>query len=1200
MSDNFAHLHVHSAYSMLDGKSDLDALMSRAAELGQPAVAITDHGNLHGAYEAYKMGQKYDVKSIVGIEAYTAPGTTSRLDKTRVLWGDGGGDDVSGNGAYHHITLWAENNTGLRNMFRLSSRASLEGFYRQPRIDRELLDELHDGIIGTTGCPSGEVQTWLRLGHYDNALAAAAELRDIFGADNFFLELMDHGLDIENRVREDLLRIGRTLQLPLVATNDLHYVAQEDAAAHDAMLCVQSGSKLADENRFKFSGDDYYLKTAAEMRALFHELPDACDNTLLIAERCNTSFTEGADLMPRYPVPDGETIPSWFAKEVQTGLHQRYPAGIPDDRQQQADYEIKVITDMGFPGYFLVTADFIQWAKQQGIRVGPGRGSAAGSIVAYALGITDLDPIEHGLFFERFLNPERKSMPDIDVDFDDTRRGEVIQYVADKYGADHVSQLVTFGKVKAKAAIKDATRILGKPYGLGDKITKLYPAPIVGRDMPLAGVFDPTHERYSEAADLHALIKDDADVREVMDVARGLEGVIRQTGVHAAGVILGAEPLMDHIPVMKRESDGAIITQFDQKTCETLGLLKMDFLGLRNLTVINEALRLIAHQTGQAPNLDELPLDDPDTYALLSRGDTLGVFQLDGGPMRSLLRAMKPDNFEDISAVLALYRPGPMGANAHISYADRKNDRAPITPIHPALADALEPILGVTYGLIVYQEQVMAIAQQLAGYSLGKADQLRRAMGKKDPAVLQAEYGTFADGMRERGFPDDAIETLWGVLLPFSDYAFNKAHSAAYGMVSYYTAWLKTHHTAAYMAALLTSTSGDKDKAAVYLDECRKLGIEVLPPCVNESGGNYTPVDATRIRVGLTSIRNIGQGVVDQIVQRRDNNPYTSFEHFLNATLDAGVNKRAVESLIKAGGFDSLHDNRAALHSIHAEAVDACAKMRRKAAAGQVDMFAHEKDVVAVPVPTDIPDWDRSTRLNHERDMLGQYVSDHPLRGMQQSLDKHSDGPIAEQFPPGHPPARRTGTVTIAGIITAVTTKRTKKAGDPYVIVTVEDTTSSVEVTAFPNTYKRNPDLWAADSVIAAKVRVEMREGDTYALHASSVRSVTPKPDSDTGAPTSKRSAVQAPQPATAPVPAVPAPAAIHLTLDSATCDAHLLTTITALLRDHPGEIPVSFHYRTGDDITPLSISQEYRISLNPPAVLYELKGLLGSDSVTY
>ena len=655
---------------MLDGAAKIDDLAKEVARHGDGAIAMTDHGNVFGAFDFYKTMTSEGVKPIIGIEAYVAP--ESRLEKRRVKWADGGDDDVSGGGAYTHMTILAENNTGLANLFRLSSLAWLEGFYYKPRMDREILAAHSSGLIATTGCVGGEVQTRLRMGAYQEARAAAAEFRDIFGPDNYYVELMEHGIEIEKRVKEDLLRLAKDLGLPLVATNDLHYTYPGDSKHHAALLAVQSNSTLNDPKRFKFEGEEFYLKDAKEMRRLFKDLEIACDNTLLIAERCNVTLRENENLLPKFPVPAGESEDSWLIKEAERGLRERFPAGIPVGYKERLDFELSVMTNMGFAGYFLVVADLVSHAKREGIRVGPGRGSAAGSLVSFSLGITALDPIKHRLLFERFLNPDRISMPDIDLDFDERRRSEMIRYATSKYGDDRVAQIITFGTIKSKQAIKDATRVLAYPYVLGEKLTKALPPSIMGKDISLAGVFDESNERYQEASEFRNLYLSDADAKTVIDMARGLEGLKRQFGVHAAGVILSREPLMDVIPVLRRETDGAIITQFDMGACESTGLLKMDFLGLRNLSVLDDCLLNIEKNQGKKVVLEDLPLEDKKTFELLARGETLGVFQLDSAPIRALLRSMAPDSFEDISAVIALYRPGPMGVNAHNDYADRK------------------------------------------------------------------------------------------------------------------------------------------------------------------------------------------------------------------------------------------------------------------------------------------------------------------------------------------------------------------------------------------------------------------------------------------------------------------------------------------------------------------------------------------------
>src|SRR3954464_13296443 len=716
---------------------------------------------------------------------------------------------------------------------------------------------------------------------------------------------MDHGISIEKRVRDDLLKLGKQLGIPPLATNDSHYNNPEDAAAQEALLCVNSGSRLSEPTysqggrRFAFEGTGYYIKSAAEMRELWgsQDLMEACDNTLLVAERCSVEFTESTGgYMARADIPAGETEESWFRKEVWRGIEMRYPGErLTQEVKDRVEMELAIISQKGYCGYYLVVADFIQWSKDNGIRVGPGRGSGAGSIAAYALRITDLCPLEHGLFFERFLNPERPSMPDFDIDFDDHRRGEVIQYVTEKYGAERVAQIATFGRIKAKAAIKDAARILDHGFAIGDRITKALPADVMGKSVKLKELFDPESKRYAKGGEFRALYDQDPDVRRIYEVATGLEGQIRQTGVHAAGVIMSSEPLLDIVPLMDPKQDGAVITQFEYPMCESLGLVKMDFLGLSNLHTLEDAVANIKANRGEHVVLEELPFDDKPTYELMGRGDTLGVFQLDGGGMRSLLRLMQPDKFADITAVSALYRPGPMGADSHNKDARRKNGREPIEPIHPALAEALEPVLGETYGLIVYQEQVMAIAQALAGFSLGAADNMRRAMGKKDAEKLAKEYDGFRAGMLERGYPQDAIKVLWETLVPFADYAFNKSHSAAYGVITYWTAYLKANYPAEYMAALLTSVKDDKDKMAIYLNECRRMKIQVLPPDVNESSHDFTPVGHD-IRFGLTAIRNVGSNVVDGVVSgREEKGRYEDFNDFLDKVPAQVCNKRVIE-----------------------------------------------------------------------------------------------------------------------------------------------------------------------------------------------------------------------------------------------------------------------------------------------------------------
>ena len=1070
---------------MLDGAARVKPLIEAAVEQGMPAIAMTDHGNVFGAYDFWRTATSAGIKPIIGTEAYLTAGT-ARADRTRVRWGNGGQDDVSGSGAYTHLTMLSSSTEGMHNLFRMSSLASLEGYYFKPRMDRDLLSTYSKGLIATTGCPSSEVQTRLRLGQYEEARKAASDFRDIFGKENYFCEIMDHGLGIERRVMGDLLRLAGELDLPLVATNDLHYTHAHDATSHAALLCVQSGTTLDDPNRFKFDADEFYLKSAEQMRHLFRDHPEACDNTLLIAERCDVAFDEQANYMPVFPVPDGETEQSWFAKEIEAGLLKRYKGDVPQAARERAMYETGVISQMGFPGYFLVVADFISWARKNGIRVGPGRGSGAGSMVAYAMGITDLDPLQHGLLFERFLNPDRVSMPDFDVDFDERRRGEVIRYVTEKYGSDHVAQIVTYGTIKAKQALKDSSRVLGFAYGMGEKLTKAMPPAIMGKDIPLTGIMDKDHPRWKEAGDVRAVLDTDPDARTVFDTALGLENLKRQWGVHAAGVIMSSKPLLDIIPIMKREQDGQIVTQFDYPACEALGLIKMDFLGLRNLTIIDDALDNIKANRGETPVLEELALDDPLTYKLLARGDTLGVFQFDGGPMRSLLRLMRPDNFEDISAVGALYRPGPMGANSHTNYAYRKNGMQEVDYIHPELSEALKDVLGTTYGLIVYQEQVMSIAQVLAGFSLGQADLLRRAMGKKKKSELDKQFEGFSAGMQANGYSMAAVKSLWDILLPFSDYAFNKAHSAAYGVLSYWTAYLKAHYPAEYMAALLTSVGDSKDKLAIYLNECRRMGIKVLAPDVNESIGFFAAV-GDDIRFGLGAVRNVGFAVVDLIrAAREEKGRFTSFHDFLKKVPIAAANKRTVESLIKAGAFDSLGSTRRALLEIHEDAVESAVSVKRNEANGQVgfdfdSLWDEPEHNVAVP---DRPEWSKRDKLAFEREMLGLYVSDHPLAGLELQLAKHASSTIADLLT-GE--ASTDGeTVSIAGLVTSVQHRTARNSGNQYGLVQVEDFGGEITVMFLGKTYQEFSPALSNDQVVVIKGRVSMRD-DGMNLHAVSM-----------------------------------------------------------------------------------------------------------------
>jgi DNA polymerase-3 subunit alpha len=1116
---NFVHLHVHTEYSMLDGAAKVDKLLDKAVDFGMPAIAITDHGNNFGAFDFWEQATKKGIKPIIGIEAYLAPG--SRLDKSRTYWADGGEDDLS-KGAYSHLTMLSTDNDSMMNLFKLSSYAWLEGYYFQPRMDRELLSKYSKGIIATSGCASGEVQTRLRLGQYKEALEAAAEFRDIFGKENYFIEIMDHGASVERRSFAELIKLSKDLGIPLVATNDLHYTDAGHADAQEALLCVQTGTKLTDEKRFKFDGEGYYLKSAKAMRELFAEFPEACDNTLLIAERSDINFTK-RNLMPRFSVPEGQTEASWFEAEVMRGMHERFGKDIDVLYQERVAFEIEVIRNMNFPGYFLVVADFIAWARAQGIRVGPGRGSAAGSLVAFALGITALDPIKYGLLFERFLNPGRVSLPDIDVDFDDRRRGEVIRYVTQKYGDDRVAQIITYGTIKAKQSLKDAARVLGMDYSVGEKLTKAMPRMVLGKDMTLSEMvedpnnrpviesslddlleddfdeetpdFEPvailpaafdSKSRYKEAAEFRRILEEDPDARKTFELARGLEGLKRQTSVHAAGVIMSAEPLLDVIPLIRRDDDGAIITAFAQHPCEELGLVKMDFLGLRNLTVLDRAIENAMSNRGVSVVLEDLDLDgDETTYEMLSRGDTLGVFQLDGGQMRSLLRLLKPTKFEHISAVIALYRPGPMGMGSHTSYAQRKNGKEQNIPIHPSLEEQLSEVLDPTYGLIVYQEQVMAVAQKVANFSLAQADELRRAMGKKKKDELDAQKVSFVQGMKDNGYVDDAIEKLWETLLPFADYAFNKAHSAAYGVLSYWTAYMKANFPQEYMAALLTSVKSSRDRLSIYLSESRRAGIQVLAPDVNDSIADFRAVGSD-IRFGLEAIRNVGIGVVQEIVRTRESEGrFTSFQDFIAKVPASVCSKKVIESLIKAGAFDSFGMSRRSLFEAHEQIIDAELKAKKSKSTGEIDLFDDFEDKHHSHTIPALAEWPLRQLLSLEREMLGLYVSAHPLQGAESKLRSSATESISSFIT--RKDFSEAEAVTLAGLITVVDVKTARSSGNVYANVTVEDLDAEVTLMIFSKTYLENIDKLKVDTLVAVRGRMRPRD-ESFALNVNDIQ----------------------------------------------------------------------------------------------------------------
>ncbi|MGH9297838.1 MAG: DNA polymerase III subunit alpha, partial [Acidimicrobiales bacterium] len=1130
---------------------------------------------MYGVLDFYKECRARGLTPIIGTEAYLA--AESRYDRPvrRGRVDDTGGEGDRGEKLYYHLTLLAETSAGYRNLVKLSSAAYLEGYYYKPRVDWELLERHHDGIIATTGCLGGVVLQALLAGQESEAKVLAGRLQDIFGPDNLFVELQDHGLPAQARTNPMLVEIARSLGAPLVATNDSHYCKRGDAVAHDALLCVQTGATIDDPKRFKFEGEEHYLKTAAEMRGLFSELPEACDNTLLIAERASVEIELGKPALPRFPVPAEfkaatyeESAALYLRKLTYEGAHERYGPELSREVTERLDFELGVISDMGFPAYFLVVWDLIRYARESGIRVGPGRGSAAGCCVAYCLRIVGVDPIRYDLLFERFLNPGRKQMPDIDMDFDERRRGEMIRYAAERYGADHVAQIVTFSTIKARAAVRDAARVLGLPYALGDRIAKAMPPLVMGRDTPLKGCMEKTegHEDgYVAAGELRKLYDEDPDAKRVIDVAKGLENLRRQDGIHAAAVVITDLPLTDYLPVQRKPEpgqapgDAPIVTQYEMHGVEDLGLLKMDFLGLRNLSVIEMALDLIEQRTGERPDIDNLPPDDEATFQLLRRAETIGVFQLEGGAMRTTLRALAPTSFNDVAALVALYRPGPMAANMHRQYPELKNGRKPVTYIHPDV----EAILGDTYGLMLYQESVMRVAQRFAGYSLAEADNLRKACGKKNRALIALEREKFVKGCIDQSY-DEALGTeLFDIIEPFADYAFNKSHAFGYGLVTYQTAWLKANHPVEYLAALLSSVKDDKDKTAVYLSECRTLGIAVRCPDVNSSSSNFTTLRTESgegtIVFGLSAIRNVGSAIVDHLVHEREaNGPYADFYDFCHRVDPSALNKRAIESLAKAGAFDSLTHPRKGLCLVADEIVDRTLLRRREKEQGISTLFSMLEeetpeggkgafDDTRVPIPA--LEFDKSERLGFEKEMLGLYVSDHPLLGLEEALRRVAEHRIRDILDSqgagvtGYSPdggAFQSGSVTTGGIVTGLSRRYTKR-GELMATFTLEDLEAAIEVFVFPKTMQEFGGLVEEDAVVVIRARIDTRD-EQPKLVAMEVRRPELIP-ADHGAP-------------------VEVILPLHRLTDS------MVRQLKELVSDHPGPAPV--HLRVGDKVLKL------------------------------
>ncbi len=1166
---DFVHLHTHTEYSLLDGASRLTAppeaqvvtLLEKVAGLGMPAVGVTDHGVMFGTLEFYKAARARGITPILGVEAYVAP--RSRFDRTP------GENDEN----YRHLTVLARNETGYRNLLRLVTDAHLEGFYHRPRIDKDLLAERSEGLVGFTGCLAGEVCRHLLAGQTRKAREAAATYRDIFGRDSFYVELQDHGLADQRRVNVELIAMARDLDIPLVATNDTHYTEKAQARAHDVLLCIQQpGKVLADTDRLKFDTEEFYVKSAAEMRELFRELPEACDATQAIAESVDTIPALEAPLVehtaplhvPSFEPPEGKDLETHLRELAEEGAGRRYGEVTPEVRDR-LEHELRIICSMGFAGYFLIVWDLIRFARDHGIRVGPGRGSAAGSVVSYSLGITDLDPLRYGLIFERFLNPERKLMPDIDMDFDERRRDEVIRYVGDRYGHDHVAQIITFQTIKGKQGIRDAARVLGFPASVGDRLCKMYPPALLGREYRI----DKALELSRELAEAY---EKEPEAREIVDTARELEGLRREDSVHAAGVVIGDRPLVEYLPLKlskdSRDESRRIVTQFDMHGVEELGLLKMDFLGLRNLSVIEDTLRILREQ-GTDLDVDHLPLDDEAAYAMLRKGDTTGVFQLEGPGMRSLVQQLAPDRFEDLMALVALFRPGPLSANMHVEYAERKHGRKPIAYAHPDL----EPVLEGTYGIIVYQEQVMEIAVRMAGYTMGEADLLRKAMGKKIREELIPHREKFVEGATARGYSAKLADDTFNLIMPFADYGFNASHACGYGLIAYQTAYLRAHHPVAYMAALLTSVKDDKDKKPFYLNACRLMGITVLPPDVNASGQEFTPAGED-IRYGLSAVRNVGSGAVAQIIEaRQTKGPFESFTDFCRKVDPGVLHKKVLESLILAGAFDALGYARLALLEGYEKVAGPILAERRAEATGQFSLFGggrgpgHEIDEAVLQGP----EFEKAALLAQEKQMLGQWVTDHPLLAVRDRLVANTDHEVMDLVSLGDGDV-----VRIGGVITTLA-RRFSRKGEPYVIFRLEDLAGGVPVVVFPSLFEQANGTLVGDRIVLVRGRIDLR-GRELQVVASEIKELE---EEGNGAGDTPRA------------PSDP----LTLSVPTGECTNGMVNRLKETLAAHPGRVPVVLRLESDGGAKTLRLSDGYRVDASAGLVA-ELRTLLGTAAV--
>lgn len=1141
---DFVHLHVHSQYSLLDGACGLETLVAKAKEHKMPALAVTDHGNLFGAIDFYDLAMKEGVKPIIGSEVYIAPG--SRFEKSNQ---DSGYEGAS------HITLLAKDQVGYRNLMKLVSAGYLEGFYYKPRIDRELFAQHCQGLIALSGCLNCEVAKALLDGDEARAKDTVGWYMEALGRENYFLEVQDHGMAEQKTVTDGVLRLAKAFDLPIVATNDLHYPSKEDSRAHEVLLCIQTGKTIQDKDRWRFSTDQFYFKSAEEMKRIFVELPEAVKNTIAVAERCNLQLQFGQLRLPRYHVPEGHTPETYLAHLAWQGLRIRFPAANAM-AEARLKYELDVIQKTGFSGYFLVVWDFIKFAKDRGISVGPGRGSAAASLVAYCLGITNIDPLRYGLIFERFLNPERISMPDMDIDFSDDRRDEVIDYVTKKYGADNVAQIITFGTMGAKAVIRDVGRGLGMPYADVDKIAKMVPNRLnISLD-----------EAIAESPPLTEAVQSRPEVEDLWRVAKCLEGLTRHASTHAAGVVISGDPLTEHVPLYKDPKAGSRpTTQYAMKAIEKIGLLKVDFLGLRTLTVIANTLELIAAGRGQKIQIEEIPLDDPAVFQLLGEARTFGVFQLESSGMRDLMRRLKPERLEDVIALVALYRPGPMVMID--DFINRKNGKVKISYDHPLM----EEILKETYGIMVYQEQVMRIASELAGFSMGEADVLRKAMGKKDPETMDQQRKKFVDGAKVKGVPTRTAQKIFDKMAPFAGYAFNKPHATSYALVAYQTGYLKAHYPVEFMAALLTSEMANTDGIVKYIDECRQMGITVLPPDVNESENRFTVV-GEQIRFGLVAIKNVGETAIQSILAtRRDKGRFRSLFDFCERVDLRLVNKRVIESLIKCGAFDSIGTARSQLVALADKAMEAGAGTQRERSHGQGSLLdvleANGERSHQVETLPGIPEWSHTQRLAAEKETLGFYVTGHPLTDYRDVIAR-----VAAVTTDRLAACQDKETIALCAIVTAVK-EITTKSGDRMAFVTLEDMAGTVEAVAFPELYKANLLHLVKGAAVMVRGQVDVGE-EVVKLLLSEV---------------SPLSNVERRQ----------ASSVVEITVGEANQSDPTLEQLKSLLLKFPGPTPVRLHLSVapGAQVT-IAASPDLTVAANE-SLRREVETLLGPGTIT-